>query len=145
MDYPANFRERLSELMTDAKLTAERLGEKIGVVESAVSNWKTNRNTVSLPHALALADYFQCSLDFLFGRSEKQLDFMPQPALPFYQQLRAVMQKRNISRYRLCLDLNMSNGNFTQWKRGVIPKMPTFIAIADYLDVTLDYLIGREK
>ncbi len=109
------------------------------------SNWKAGRNTVSLPHALALADYFQCSLDFLFGRSETELDFAPQPALPFYERLRAVMKQKNISRYRFCIDLNMSNGNFTQWKRGVTPKIQSFIAIADYLEISLDYLAGRER
>lgn len=139
------FSDRLSELMFYSKITSEQLGKILGINGSTIRRWLCDFNSISLSHAIIIAEYFNCSLDFLLGRSDKQLDFIPQKLPSFYEHLRIIMKEKNISRYRICIDLKMSNGNFTQWKRGVLPKMQTLISIADYLDITLDYLIGREN
>lgn len=107
MDNLAIFKERLAELIDNANLTAEKLIKIIGVSESAISNWKTQQNTISLDNALAIAEYFNCSLDFLFGRSENHIDFIAMPTLPFYNRLREIMKDENVSRYRICLDLKI--------------------------------------
>lgn len=55
--------------------------------------------------------------------------------------------------YSLCLDqktkpnpvakeLNISSGAVTQWKQGVIPKGDILIKIAQYFNVSTDYLLG---
>lgn len=55
--------------------------------------------------------------------------------------------------YNLCLDqktkpnpvakeLNISSGAVTQWKQGVIPKGDILIKIAQYFNVSTDYLLG---
>ena len=95
--------------------------------------------------AVKLADYFQCSLDFLAGRSETVLDYQVREMPPFYDSLRAVMKEKGVTRYRLVKDLPIYDGYFTNWKRGKSPNILTLILLADYLDVTIDYLVGREK
>jgi len=57
---------------------------------------------------------------------------------------------------KLCLDsgkrpnpvgkeLGISTGSIAQWKNGSIPSGETLIKIADYFNVSIDYLLGREE
>lgn len=56
--------------------------------------------------------------------------------------------------YQLCIkqdtkpnpvakDLGISSGVLTKWKSGGIPNGETLTKIADYLNVSVDYLLGR--
>lgn len=145
MDILSIFSERLSELMFDGKITTEQLGKAIGLNGSAVRHWKEKTNSIALSNAVAVADYFKCSLEYLFGRTENFLDFTPLPVFPFYDRLRSIMDMKNITRYRICLDLKKSHRHFDKWKSGADPLIETVIELADYFDCTLDYLVGRER
>ena len=66
-----SFSERLSELMFDAaNITTDKLGEAIGTSGALVRMWRLGKNIPSLANAVKIADFFNCSLDFLFGRSD---------------------------------------------------------------------------
>lgn len=55
-----------------------------------------------------------------------------------------VMNERKISSSKLAKDNNISTGNISDWKMGRSnPKTDTLIKIADYLNVSIDYLVGR--
>lgn len=56
--------------------------------------------------------------------------------------------------YQLCLakgtkplpvvkELSIATGSITKWKNGTVPNGSTLKKIADYFDVTVDYLIGN--
>ncbi|MCL2861462.1 MAG: helix-turn-helix domain-containing protein [Firmicutes bacterium] len=145
MDIMSNFSERLSEFMFHAQLTTEQLGAKIGVSGSSVRSWLRKDSIIKLKHAIEVAELFNSSLNFLFGLSETIIDFTPKKAPSFYEHLKIVMKENKISRYKMCIDLEKGHGNFDVWKNGSSPLMNTVYEIAVYLDVTLDYLVGREK
>lgn len=42
-------------------------------------------------------------------------------------------------------ELGVSSATLTKWKNGTIPNCETLIKIADYFNVSTDYLLGREK
>ncbi len=43
----------------------------------------------------------------------------------------------------VCKKLNLSNATATHWKNGTMPKGDVLSSIADYLDCSVDYLLGR--
>ncbi len=45
----------------------------------------------------------------------------------------------------LAKELNLASGSMTTWKNGKIPNGETLIKIADYLGVSVDYLLGRTE
>lgn len=138
------FSERLAELMDNENLASEALGARVGVDGSAVRLWQEGKS-VFLSNMIKLAQYFHCSIDFLMGRTEKLLDFKPQPCLPFYTRLREVMCEQRVSTYRLCKDLGISSCNFTNWKNGTDPFIQTVELLANYLEVSIDFLVGRDR
>lgn len=43
----------------------------------------------------------------------------------------------------LAKELQIASGSMTAWKGGKLPNGETLLKIADYLDVSVDYLLGR--
>ena len=45
----------------------------------------------------------------------------------------------------VCLAIGLSNAVSTHWKNGTLPKADVLVKIADHLDVSVDYLLGRSE
>lgn len=144
MENKNEFHERLSELMIEKGVNTVSLASALGVSDETVRRWKNGQRDILLSQLVKLADYFQCSLDFLAGRSDAVLDYPVKEMPPFYDSLRAVMAEKGITRYKLVKDLPIYDGYFTNWKKGKSPNILTLILLADYLDVSIDYLVGRD-
>ena len=60
--------------------------------------------------------------------------------------LKELRVQEGVSQKELAKDLNMSAGNLCDWEKGrTEPDIERLIRLADYFDVSLDYLMGREK
>lgn len=58
--------------------------------------------------------------------------------------LKELRQKRNISQLKLAIDLNMNQNSISRYERmDRQADYETLVAIADYFNVSLDYLLGR--
>ena len=59
--------------------------------------------------------------------------------------LKKLRKERNISQLKLALDLNMNQNSISRYENGEREAdYETLIKIADYFDVSLDYLLGRD-
>jgi len=142
----SKFCERLIELMQDAdNITTDKLGEAIGVEGSAVRKWRAGTQSPTLANAIRLADYFSCSLDFLAGRIQDDVEYIPKPILPFHEQVISILKERNLSWYKVVKDTKISDSNMRDWRRGCSPLLPRLIELANYLDISIDYLVGRDR
>jgi len=143
----SKFSERLSELMLEKEsMLGYELGEHIGLPAPMISIWKGGKSMPSLQNAVKLADYFQCPLDFLFGRNDNdKLDFAPKPLPSFHGRLVVILKEKDTSWYKVVQDTKISKSNYQDWRDGREPLMPTLIELANYLDMSLDYLVGREQ
>ena len=139
------FSERLAELMKEKGVNTVTLGAAIGVSDETVRRWRNGQRSVLLPQMEKLADYFECSLDFLAGRTDVVSESPSRKMPPFYDRLRSVMSEKGVSRYRLVRDLPVYDSYFSNWKRGESPDLLTLMLLADYLGVTIDRLVGREE
>ena len=62
----------------------------------------------------------------------------------FLNNLLSLLNERGISKNKLLTDLKLSKNSFVDWeKRGTVPSGDTLIKIAEYFDVSVDYLLGR--
>jgi len=140
------FSERLTELMEELEFTPKKLSEITGLSINSIYSWKKDSAyKIYLSNMIKLCDVLECSLDFLAGRTENVLDYKPQKCPPFYDRLREIMKKENITRYRLVKDTKIYDNYFSVWKSGRDPQLYTLIRLADYLDCSIDYLIGRDR
>ncbi|MEC5425411.1 helix-turn-helix transcriptional regulator [Virgibacillus sp. C22-A2] len=62
--------ERLRELRKERGLSAKELGEIIGVNERVLTYYETNERQPRFDMLIKLADFFDVSMDYLFGRTD---------------------------------------------------------------------------
>ena len=63
----------------------------------------------------------------------------------FYETIKEICnRKKNITLTEMVKALELSTSMPTNWKRGIIPNGETLIKLANYLDVSIDYLLGRD-
>ena len=63
----------------------------------------------------------------------------------FWERLSILIKERDISANGLAKQIGLSNCASVKWKKGAIPDSSTLQKIADYYNVSVDYLLGKEK
>ena len=62
----------------------------------------------------------------------------------FTEKFVELLQEKNITSYKIAKDSGISQGLMCDYKNGVkLPGLHNLIKIADYLDCSVDYLLGR--
>ncbi len=61
----------------------------------------------------------------------------------FWERFYALCCLKDTKPNRLAKEINISSGVLTKWKNGSIPNGEMLIKLADYLDCSIDYLVGR--
>lgn len=64
------FIDRVKYLRDEHLMTQAMLAEKLGISKATVAQWERGARLPSIEVAIQLADYFNVSLDWLFGRSD---------------------------------------------------------------------------
>lgn len=71
MDYRKNFAEQFAALRAARGVSLVELGSCLGVTGEAVRLLEKGKRSPSFEMLCALADYFDVSLDYLVGRSDR--------------------------------------------------------------------------
>lgn len=61
-----------------------------------------------------------------------------------YQKIKDLCEKKNISVYRLEKELELSTGSVSKWEKS-IPRVDTLLKVANYFEVSIDYLIEKTE
>ena len=62
----------LYRLMYENKITQKQLAESIGASQSNVSDWLNGKTLPSAEKLVAIADFFNVTVDYLLGRSDSR-------------------------------------------------------------------------
>lgn len=62
------FSERLKRLRKNKGLKQQELAEIFGIKQNSYSDWENGKTEPSFDNLVKLADFFDVSLDWLFGR-----------------------------------------------------------------------------
>lgn len=67
----ATMQERIRELRKSSGLTQQELGAVLGVAKNTVSQYETGRNIPNDDIKIAMANYFNVSMDYLMGKTDQ--------------------------------------------------------------------------
>lgn len=65
------FSERLVQLRKEKNITQKQLANELNLSEVGIQNYEGERRKPAYDVLIALADYFDVSLDYLVGRSDE--------------------------------------------------------------------------
>ena len=63
----------------------------------------------------------------------------------FFNRFKDLCEQKNISVYRACTDIGLNRAAVAKWKNGGKPYGTTAAKLAEYFDVTTDYLLGLSE
>ena len=63
----------------------------------------------------------------------------------FIQRFNELCKEKNVTRYKLSNDLQIGNSTIYGWEKGQQPTADKLIKLADYFEVSTDYLLGRSN
>ncbi|MBE5737435.1 MAG: helix-turn-helix transcriptional regulator [Clostridiales bacterium] len=66
----ALFRTRLKELRIERKISQLELGKLVNTSKMAVSHWESGHSEPSISQLIALATFFDVSVDYLIGKAD---------------------------------------------------------------------------
>ena len=61
---------RIKELREEKKLSQDEVARAIGTNQRNIGRWEKGENEPTSGFVLKLADFFQCSVDYLLGRTD---------------------------------------------------------------------------
>ena len=100
----ATMQERIRKLRVDAHLTQQELGAVLGVAKNTISQYETGRNAPNDDIKIAMANYFNVSMDYLMGKTDVPgFDSRTPPAIA------TKVTESGINMFHTYLDLSASN------------------------------------
>ena len=140
----SNFAETLSALMEERNLNPPAFGQILGTHRTNITRYLQGKRLPSYDLFVAMVEFFNVSADVLLGRLEYCSVKLFHPVQPFGKTLRKALDEAKVSQYRLQKDLHFSSATTNAWLTNTrIPSVEHIDQLADYLDVSVDYLLGR--
>lgn len=141
----SKFVENLKDMMFDAHITVPDLARQLGISEGATYSYFRNR-TPEVRNLILIAEYFDCSVDFLLGREPERQHSAFRPCPPWKEQLAFLLKYYGVNKYRLCRDVPVTHSVIYAWQKGDSePKLDYVLRLADYFGCSVDFLLGRER
>ena len=140
---PYYFTDRLKELRKTKGVTKKAMAEYLGIVERSYSRYEAGDLEPNHEKTIKLADYFDVSLDYLVGRSDTPGAVYFTRA-KFAERLEELRIKKAVTQRVVAECLGIQEDAYQMYefdKRE--PGYETTIKLADYFDVSADYLLGR--
>ena len=156
------FAARLKALRLSRCLTLKNVGDAVGCNLQTIGNLENAQKSPSLSMALSLANFFEVSFDYLFGRSDKKtntasngINMKTNPTSGniasrsetelkmFATRLRALRLARRLVQQNVgeAVGCHMKTiGNLEKGHKA--PSLGMMLALADFFEVSVDYLVG---
>lgn len=146
MENMSKFAENLKDLMFDNNLSQKELAENTAIDRASINRYLKGNCIPNLKAVIKLAQYFNCSIDFLIGKSTENnhTKFLPCPS--FSERLQFYLNKYDGTALGLCKVVGLPDSRFYGWLAGTnFPRIDGVEKLADYFKVSIDQFLGRES
>ncbi|MDE7439877.1 MAG: transcriptional regulator [Clostridia bacterium] len=147
MNTLAKLSDTLNELMLLNGLTEQSLADKSGIPISCISSYVRGSQAPYLDTLVKLAECFNCSIDYLLGRTDKACEKTYNNPVAFAQRFKELLKTNDCLSYSETFGkMDISKSSFYEWKRGKsLPTLDKLVKLAEFFDCSVDFLSGREK
>jgi len=142
----SKFAETLCDLMFEKNdMTAKALSIELGIPAPTITRYRKAQHSPNIDNLIKIADYFNCSTDFLLGLEAENQSLSFKRCPPFSEQIVFLTKHFNYNYYRFYHDLKIPESTFFEWKNGSSkPNLESVMNIADFFDCRIDFVLGRE-
>ena len=141
----SKFSERLEELIIEQNIDKKTFAKNVGINATCISHFILEKHTPTVKSLIKIADYFNCSTDFLLGREEENRNLTFKKCPPFSEQLLVLKEKLNFRPNDIYDGTEIAKSSYYHWLDGKQPTLDNIIHLADLLDCRVDFILGRES
>lgn len=146
MEVMSKFVERLDELMFDHHITVPELAEALGIYDSTIYNYNRESRHPKIEVLIRMANYFQCSIDFLLGLEAENTAKTFKKCPPFNEQLKFLLEYFHTNKHRVCVEVPITHSVIYAWQSGQsFPALDYVLKLANYFGCSVDFILGREN
>lgn len=140
------FSDRLRELLEINSHEIKTVSENTGITCSTLYGYMNGKNVPFMKNALKICDFYQCSLDFLFGFCDEYKCKERKVVAEVCTRLKLAIDRSGKSRYMISLKTHIDQSDISQWYHGKrTPSLISLVTLAPVLKCSLEYLAGREE
>ena len=144
MNISNQFKSIINELIVFDEKEKVKTCNLIGVNAHTLTLAKEYGIIPSTRSLIKIADYLNVSIDFLLGYTEDDTYFASKNLSSFAERLNILINNEKTSKYKLAQKWHIDKSYITKWLKGEnIPSINSLEIIADYFNVSIDYLLGR--
>lgn len=133
---------RIKELRTENGLTQQELAKILNVSSMSISFYENEQRKPDSEFIIACSRFFDVSTDYLLGKTYKRRIPREERFGAFSKRLKHVRELKGISQRQAAEDLNISPQNLSYYENGRDAGYGLLVRMAQYYDVTVEYLIG---
>ncbi|MCM1237002.1 MAG: transcriptional regulator [Ruminococcus flavefaciens] len=139
----SDFVETLNLLIFDKFKDAKTFAAALGIDPTTVTRYLGGKRAPSVQNLVLIADYFNCSCDYLLGFEGYTAGLKFKPA-SFTASFNKLTEKTGF----MCLSkaTGISVSSLYDWKSGKrLPDINNLIKLAKHFDCRVDFILGRES
>lgn len=143
MPISTKFQKRINELVADSELKNADLAKAGKFDYRSLSNALVYGIIPTTSTLIKIADYFNVSIDYLLGRTDKN-DFFEMSNSTFQQRFEELCKEKVVTHYKVSQDCFFDKSNVSRWlSKGYLPTLEILDMITKYFNVSIDYILGR--
>lgn len=142
------FQDRFRELMDESGVEGKTLAaEEIGITYVTFSKIYNYGIVPKVSVLIQIADHFGVSVEYLLAHTDDDRFHPAAAPQTFRERLMFLKDEKGLrSFYALAGKVHVHKSNISQWLlKNYLPEIDTLEILADYFDVSLDYLLGRTE
>lgn len=137
---------KIRELRISREISQKEFAEAIGVPANTLCQWETGKRAPDYEMLKKISAYFGVSVDYLLDNNESAEAASSSLATGFGMLMRQVREEKGITVEKMAVDLGMPTSLLIGIEaKSVPPSLNAAIKIADYLEVSIDYLLGTAE
>ena len=137
---------RLKELREKRGIQQKYLSNVLQIAPNTLSQYENNKREPDYKTLKKIADYFEVSVDYILGNTdiEESQSYASNENIIFGQRLKQLRKSHNLTQLEFAKIFNIANGTIGNWESGNRePDFNTLNRIADFFNVSTDYLLGK--
>lgn len=144
MEDKEKFLSILKELVAEENSNLESFSKIIGINIRSIRRWYTSCSP-KLSSLIKIADHFNCSIDFLIGRTENVEFKQSVPRENFLARYNSLKKEQNLNDYKIALVCRIGTSTVSKWKEGRTPDFEILVKLCDLFECSMDFLVGRAE
>lgn len=142
--YLSNFVDTINDLLIEKGLMQLELAEKINVAPATISRYISGRQDPEIDIAIKIANYFNCTLDYLFGLEENNTEKKFRTRPEFKVRFKFLLEHFNMTIKEIQEKAGIAKTAMYYWRNGERePSMDSIIKLAKCFKCSIDFVLGR--